>query len=345
METITPETIIESVRSLTETKDGLNARVIDLTRRYPEIDYLFERSGLKCFSRGDIQAVKGKAKSGKSTFLIGLVSTLLKGENMDFNAIKSGCRAMYIDTEQNPINTVTLAKKVHAQCNLSENENHEQFTAINLRGDNPGERKVFIRQAIEKYKPDFVIIDGIKDLIEGGDINSPTESSETVQFLMTLTKEYNIAILTVLHENKNDEHMRGHVGSELLNKCSEVWQIRKSYDVFEVEQTENRNQRSKLIKYGFKFDDNQLPVLTESTPSLSQQEKTYRKKFESFYFCLPTGVRLTYTKLKEEYCEAYGCTEKTAERDIGTFVRNGCLIKDTDSKEYRFDPNRVPLNN
>lgn len=345
MSAISPESIQESVRSLIETKDGLQARIIDLTRPYPEISYLFERDGHKCFSRGDIQAVKGKAKSGKTTFMVALLSAILEGENMAFKAIEVGCSAIYIDTEQNKINTVALTKKVHVQCGLSEKENHKRFTAINLRGDNPAERKVFIREAIETFKPDFVIVDGIKDLIEGGDINSPKESTETVQFLMTLTKEFDVAILTVLHENKNDGNMRGHVGSELLNKCSEVWQVMKTDDVFEVEQTENRNQPSKLIKYGFKFDDDQLPVLTETIPTMSQQEKTYRKKFESFYYCLPPGVRMIYKRLKEEYGEAYGCAEKSAERDIATFLKNGCLLKDAESKEYRFNPDRVPLNN
>lgn len=341
---ITPESITESVNSLIEPKVGLAARIIDLTRLYPDINYLFERNGQQCFSRGDIQAVKGKAKSGKTTFMVALLSALIDGENMSFKAVEFGCLAMYIDTEQNPVNTVRLTKRVHAVCGISENENHEQFTAINLRGDNPAERKGFIREAIEKYKPDFIIIDGIKDLIEGGDINSPRESSETVQYLMTLTKDYNVAILTVLHENKNDENMRGHVGSELLNKCSEVWQIKKVDDVFEVEQTENRNQASKLINYSFKYEDD-LPLLVDSIPSQNRVEKTWQKKFESFYRCLQPGVRLSYTHLTEAYREAYGCSTGTAQRDIGAFFRSDHLLKDEVSKEYRFNPYKMPVLN
>lgn len=339
------QSISESVSLLLDAKSGLEKRIIDLSKVYPEIQYLFERNGQACFSRGDIQAVKGKAKSGKTTFIVALLSTLIEGENMSFKAVNPGCRAMYIDTEQNPINTVTLTRKVHSICGLSEAENHERFTAINLRGDNPAERKVFIQEAIEKYKPDFIIIDGVKDLIEGGDINSPRESSETVQFLMKLTKEYYGAILTILHENKNDENMRGHVGTELLNKCSEVWQIKKVDEVFEVEQTENRNQASKLISYSFKFDDDHLPILVDSIPSQSREEKLYRKKFESFYFCLQPGLQLSYTRLKEEYSQANGCSEKTAERDIATYLMNGCLLKDDKSKEYRFNSEKMPLLN
>jgi hypothetical protein len=341
---INPESITESVRSLIEKKAGLEARVIDLTRLYPAINYLFERNGQPCFSRGDIQAVKGKAKSGKTTFMVALLSTLLDGENMGFKAINPGCKSIYVDTEQNPKNTAGLTRRVHAACGISENENHQRFRAINLRGDNPAQRKGFIREAIEKYKPDFIIIDGIKDLIEGGDINSPRESSETVQFLMTLTKEYDVAILTVLHENKNDENMRGHVGSELLNKCSEVWQIRKVDDVFEVEQTENRNQASKLIYYSFRYDDD-LPTLVDTIPSQNREEKLWRRRFESFYFCLQPGVRLGYTRLKEEYCQVHGCSDKTAERDISTFLKNGCLLKDQVLKEYRFSPAKMEILN
>lgn len=336
-EAINMKSINSHTDLLTEPKTGLQARIIDLSKPYPDITYLFERNGQCCFSLGDIQAVKGKAKSGKTTFLIGLFATLITGENMGFKAIESGRISMYVDTEQNPINTAKMVRKVHSICSLPKNENNERFIAINLRGDNPAERRKFIHEAVEKYKPSFVIVDGLKDIIEGGDINTPKESSEAVQFLMTLTKAFNVAILTVLHENKSDTNMRGHVGTELLNKCSEVWQIKKVENVFEAEQIENRNEASNMVNFSFEFNDDHIPVLVEIEPKQSPQEKTRQKKVESFYFCLPPGMRRTHGELSIEYCQAYGCSEKTAERDIANFLRNGYLIKDEVTKEYRFN--------
>jgi hypothetical protein len=334
---INQQSITESANLLLEAKSGLDARTIDLSKAYPEINYLFERDGQACFSLGDIQAVKGKAKSGKSTFLIGLLATLLVGENMGFKALISGCSGMYIDTEQNPINTAKMTRKVHAICDLPKDKNDDRFVAINLRGDNPAERKVFIREAIEKYKPQFLIIDGIKDLIEGGDINAPKESGQTVQFLMTVTKEHNLAILTVLHENKNDTNMRGHVGTELLNKCSEVWQITKTDNVFDVEQTENRNEASHVLKFSFQFNDDHMPELIESLPKESVKSKNLRLRHVDFQSCLPPHQSLKYADLINEYSEKSGLAQKTAKNHITEFRRSGFLLKDSTADEYKYN--------
>jgi len=346
MSEINPQMILDHVNNLIEPskiepETGLEDRIIDLSKLYPEIDYLFERDEQKCFSCGDIQVIKGKAKSGKSTFMISLLVALLVGENMGFKAIRSGCISLYIDTEQNPINTVKMVRKVHSVCGLPLNINNKQFTALNLRGDNPVERKSFIREAVEEYKPQFIIIDGIKDLIEGGDINDEKESGKAVQFLMTITKEFNPAILTVLHENKNDTNLRGHIGTELLNKCSEVWQVKKTDNVFEAEQIENRNDPSGIINFSFEFNEDGLPAMVKSEAKQRPEEKTIQRKIESFYFCLQPGIRRTYTVLNSEYCEAYGCKAKTAENDIATYLKNGYLLKDDVSKEYRFNAERL----
>ena len=204
MSELKPQTFLDHVNTLIEPSQiepetGLQARIIHLLKEYAEIDYLIEWDGQKCFSRGDFQVIKGKAKSGKSTFMISLLVTLLIGVYMGFKALKKGCVSLYIDTEQNPINTVKMVRKVHSICSLPLNEDDKRFTAINLRGDNPTERKSFIHEALKKFEPQFIIIDGIKDLIEGGDINDEKESGKAVQFLMEITKEFNASVLTVLH--------------------------------------------------------------------------------------------------------------------------------------------------
>jgi predicted ATP-dependent serine protease len=322
-------------------QDKLKSRIIDLSENYPDIEYLFERNEQGCFSIGDIQAIKGKAKSGKSTFMISLLATLIAGENMGFKALKTGCNSMYIDTEQNPRNTAILAKKVHSVCLLSTRENNERFTAINLRGDTPKDRKHLINEAVQKYRPDFLIIDGIKDIIEGGDINAPTESTEAVQFLMTLTREFNLSVLTVLHENKNDQNMRGHVGTELLNKCSEIWQIKKIDNTFEAEQVENRNYSPNII-FCFEFGEDKLPVLVDSKPKESVKDRNLRLKHEHFKKCLPPIISKEYKNLANDYKEVAGVALKTACNHISEIIKSGYLFKDPSKNEYKYEYLKEP---
>ena len=71
----------------------------------------------------------------------------------------------------------------------------------------------------------LVVIDGIRDMVY--DINSSSESTKVISLLMTWTGERNIHIHTILHQNKGDEHARGHIGTELSNKAETVLQVEK----------------------------------------------------------------------------------------------------------------------
>jgi len=321
----------------------LKSRLIDLTKDEPKIEYLLTRNGIGCLSKGDFQIIKGRKKAGKSTFITILVTALIKDNFMGFKAVKSGLSILYIDTEQNPCNTAIMKQKVNEICGKDARFNHPQFTAYNLRGDNPTMRRKFICQAIFECKPDLVIIDGIKDLLESGDINNASDSNSVVQFLMELSKEYNLPILTVIHENKGDTELRGHLGTEIGNKMSEEWQLVKSNDVFTVKQVENRNERSGAISFKFKLDDKALPELINETPQQFTTDYTVQKKIDAFQLCLPIGQTKRNKNLNEDYCKAYGCESKTAEKDIKDFKERGYLVHE--GKFYRFNFDKVTTEN
>jgi len=306
--------------------EKLASRIISLSHSYPEIDYLLEREGIGCISSGDIIVLKGKAKAGKTTAMLCLISALLKGDYVGFKAIKQSAKVMYVDTEQNPLNTAILTKKVHALCGYSASDDHPQFHAFNLRADPPAERCKVILDAVNFFTPDLLVIDGAKDLINGSDINDPKASGETIQFLMSLTKDFNVAILTTLHENKGDSNLRGHVGTELLNKCSECWQVRKFDDVFETEQTDCRNQSAG--GFSFTFDDEKLPVHTVHITRKAVQQTPEQKMKETFAQCLPPGISLRFTDLKSNYMALASCGDTSAEKHISKALKHGYLIKD-----------------
>ena len=182
----------------------------------------------------------------------------------------------------------------------------------------------------------MLIIDGIKDLISNGDINDPKACGEVVQTLMTISKENHLAIVTVLHENKNDTNLRGHLGSEIVNKCAECWQVKKSGQIFEVEQTDCRNQP--VEGFSFTLDNEGLPIPMEYTPKVSAQERTESKSKDTFQRCLPPMKNLSYTDLTNLYCEYYGCKEATAHTHIAKGIKQRFLSKEPDGN-YKFSYN------
>ena len=69
----------------------------------------------------------------------------------------------------------------------------------------------------------LVIVDGIRDFLY--DINSPSEATDIISRFMQWTDDRQIHIHTILHQNKNDENARGHIGTELNNKAETVMQV------------------------------------------------------------------------------------------------------------------------
>jgi len=341
-----PDLFKKEFKQLTNRHDlsqMLKSRLIDLTKDEPKIEYLLTRNGIGCLSKGDFQIIKGRKKAGKSTFIAILATALIKGEFMGFNAVEQGLKVLYIDTEQNPINTAIMKEKVNVLCGKGARFNHPQFIAYNLRGDNPAVRRNLILQAIVECKPQLFIIDGIKDLLESGDINNAQDSNTVVQLLMDLTKEFNFPIITVIHENKGDTELRGHLGTEIGNKMSEEWQLLKFHDVFTVKQVENRNEKSDAFYLRFQFDQNKLPALIDERPLLSIVDETRVKKIEAFQKCLPIGQTKRNKNLNDDYCKAYGCVPKTAEKDISDFTKSGFLIHE--EKLYRFNFDKITVEN
>ena len=109
-------------------------------------------------------------------------------------------------------------------ADLPEDCEADNLMMLALRKYSPEVRLAITEQAIGMI-PDLglVIIDGIRDFVY--DINSPGESTDVISRLMRWTDDRQIHIHTILHQNKNDEHARGHIGTELNNKAETIMQI------------------------------------------------------------------------------------------------------------------------
>ena len=62
------------------------------------------------------------------------------------------------------------------------------------------------------------------------DINSTGESVEVINKMMEWSSKYDLHIHCVLHLNKGDNNVRGHIGTEMSNKAETVLVISKNND-------------------------------------------------------------------------------------------------------------------
>ena len=227
---------------------------------------------------GNFSLIIGKAKSRKSFFINIAVSTVLS-EDVILNQFKGvlpneQSTVLYFDTEQGKYHVQLALKRICEQINISEPTNLQVF---GLRSLKPSERLEIIEYAIYNTPNlGFVIIDGIKDLINS--INDEAEATMISSKLLKWTEEKNIHIITVLHQNKSDNNARGHIGTELINKAETVLSVTKNEqdkDISIVEAQQCRNREPE--PFAFEINENGLPVIVEN---FEVRTETNKNKFD-----------------------------------------------------------------
>ena len=240
------------------------------------MEFLFHLFGKPCFPRRELVAITGKAKSGKTFVTSMLMACCQSRDVLAFQRIgDEPLKVLWYDTEQSDESTqdilrnriMKLAVDKHRLARTSEKvrespcQSDAIFDVFNVRGVAWKERRDLLREAVTRCKPDLVIVDGIRDLVN--DINDGVLAQEVMEELMYLATEHDCCIVCVLHQNKSgeDHNLRGWIGTELMNKAFEVYSCEKLQPqrIFSLEQTLTRKYDIERTMY-FEVGDDGLPV-------------------------------------------------------------------------------------
>lgn len=239
----------------------------------------FEVDGQSVFSIGEISTVIGKAKSFKTTILSLIAANLLGAKSYRLSGKSIG--VLWIDCEQG---SYFAHKAVQRIVKLVGEGNPINLFAYGMRSQSPAERLQLIEKAIETLPVDVVFIDGIRDLVNS--INSEEEATTVVTQLMQWS-DSGKHICCVLHQNKNDQNARGHVGTELVNKSETVLTVTKQPDG-QIVVSQDFSRGLPMTDFAIEMQDN-LPVVTdtairEKAPKIlpeSLQAKVFAEVFKS----------------------------------------------------------------
>lgn len=243
-----------------ELRDYINESVISVTGTYEQSASVLMVDDSTIGTLGNFSASIGKAKSKKTFNVSAITAAALKnGTVLHYRACfpEGKRKILYVDTEQG--------------------KNHCQIVLNRIL------RLAITEEAIGMI-PDLglVIIDGIRDFIH--DINSPGESTDVISKFMQWTDDQQIHIHTVLHQNKNDEHARGHVGTELNNKAETVMQIEPDKDDKSISIVEAIHSRDREFEpFAFRVNDDSQPELVESyQPQKRQPGRPSKEPFDPY---------------------------------------------------------------
>ena len=227
------------------------------------------------FSKGNISAWTGAAKSRKTFGMTMVVASMLGGIDL-YNQFYSydKNKVLWIDTEQSPFDVQKVTRRLKQFVGTEAN-----LIMYGLRPLTPAQRLSMIEQALKENKCDVLVIDGARDLLMN--INDPEQGTIIVTKLMEWSYNYNIHVATVVHSSQKG--VRGHLGTELENKAETV---------IKIQVNENDKERSDIIEVksrgkgfqdiAFKVNDKGLPEVLDSDmmndflpamPGQSKEEK------------------------------------------------------------------------
>ena len=211
----------ETKAKLPDLLTRVEATRYDIHRRTVEPTPLLRYESHKAMpvaGRGMIGVFTGHEKSGKSFVGSCIAASGLAGgrEVLNLSLDLDGGRMLWFDTEQSGYFYEKTQARIHRLAGLEHNAGN--YAAYHLRPLKALERLEVVEHYIYNTPGlAVVMIDGFVDLLN--DYNDLKETQDYVQRLMRWSDERQILILGVLHVNKGDGKIRGHIGSELKNKC------------------------------------------------------------------------------------------------------------------------------
>ena len=225
---------------------------------------------------GNFSASTGKSKSRKTFNVSAIVAAALTNQKvLNYSATfpEEKRKVLYFDTEQSPYHCLRVLKRILHMAGFPDDRDYDDvFEFVMLREYSPIERRQIIDLALaERTDVGLVVIDGLRDLLY--DINSSSESQEVIGLLMRWTSQYNIHIHTVLHLNKGDDNVRGHIGTELNHKAETVLQIKineGNENISEVHATLIRDKT--FPPFAFRINDEDEPEKVEGLDLRKKQK-------------------------------------------------------------------------
>lgn len=332
--------------------DYLEARSnyeIDDNIVYPDPEYILTVNETPVMPLGNIVALSAKWKNGK-TFFCDILAAIFLGSSRfaGCNSLMEQGKVLFFDTEQAKSDTARVKRIIRRMIPEQRKRDIKVFCLrdANIEGDGDTARTIgrydFIKLSIEREQPRLVIIDGIADLIYN--YNDVYESMNVVNNLATLANEHNCCIVTVMHQNKGakDKNMKGHIGTMLFQKCSDVFTIEKTGSLFYVEHQVSRHKQAGGFAFSIALDgtptdaaaDRQLQESMEARKALNALTEEMLTAMDG------SEVALSRTVIASQLMSKMGLKRSPAFRKVKKAIDMG-VLQSRDRRHFYINPELI----
>ena len=309
-------------------KIDISNYILDYFMEIPDPVPIIKQGNTLVLSRGNLSVIAGAPKTRKSMFAAALVASFFGNNTFGLTGCVNGGKCLLFDTESSQSHTMKQMKRIYSL--LGWEKPNSNLVVFHLRECSIEDRIEIIKQSIDFYKPDWVIVDGLLDLVNSA--NDDTETNLLILELMRITSVYDCHLTNILHTGKsNGGQMLGWLGSYAQRKAETVFQLVKDGDLTKVQPAETRNVA--FEEFSFLIDENGIPYYNGVVTRMSKQEKKVYDMKLSFTKILAPNKVLNYEALKLEYIEIAGVGDRTAGSHISQ-MRNENFIRKTDNGGY-----------
>lgn len=275
-----------SFNSLTADKDQIEQLIKELLVEHitenteiPDRQVLIKLGGVPVAYRGDVVAVKGAEKVGKSQFAAVLMAAVLN-DCLPSISVTEGCKMLLIDTEQSARSVkIRLLRALRtAKTETCRTERGEVFV-ISVRRNSIEERTKAVQTLAERLNPDIIYIDGVVQFLN--DFNDIEESQKAVQTLKNLTARTDGSerlVIGVVHTNPTGDDgakMRGHLGTLLAQTAQSVIMLSKKNGKFLAKTVCNRDDADTETVFEI---DNERGIFTGANDPLVDEMRDVLKQ-------------------------------------------------------------------
>ena len=304
---------------------SLSATRLNITKLLSDPSPILKLNGIPILTRGNISTIVGPPKSRKTFLSSMLVASVFSKRLFDFSSDSGAVKILWIDTEQAMKHCAKTYRRINTLRGNAEDCDQPDLIFLCFRDFSAKERFSMTKEAIESYRPDLVVIDGVADLIEEN--NNEHDASDLQDFLLQTTAKFNNHIIAVIHSNVGSEKARGHTGSNLVRKCETIMQLSPADASSKVSFT---SRDVKPNDFAFSIDDDGLPFPCE----LPNRKKPNKRQI--LKAVLNKGEAIPYNSLVErvvdyrKQCDS-PISVSTAKQFITAVFKEG-LIKCCDRK-------------
>lgn len=296
--------------------------IFDTSDDIMEPRWMFSIGGVGAMPEGSITALTGKAKAGKSNFLMVLMGSMITGR--PFAGITPAVQLaniLFVDTEQ-PKHAIQ--QKFRRMLRTFDMDIHTRLADVgihllSMRDATIDIRRTILNKAIHKFRPQMVIVDGIVDLIH--DFNNINESEELIAELMNITAS-GITLIALLHENEGNDKMRGHLGTMLLQKCDDRFSVTKGKRAFTIK---HKGRNAEINDIGFVIESGMYKS-ADITGSEDFYDEAITERIKIVFKAKDT-TEMRYTELKNAYAEQFQMEERIARKDVDAARAKEVIIK------------------